>query len=234
MREQVISGVDEPAGDPVACAVVAVANGPGIVEIFRSLGVRRVVAGGQSMNPSTADLLAAVEAVPAGHVVILPNNGNIVAVAEQVDAQTDKTVRVVRTKSITEGFASLLEYDPEGTADGNLELMGEAASLVVAAEVTVAVRDSGSDAGDITTGDHLGLSGGKVRVIAGSLLEAVTRLLDELLDDDHELVTLIAGDEADELPTASIVAHVEESHPHVEVEVHDGGQPLYPYFVGIE
>ena len=234
VREQVISGVDEPAGDPVACAVVAVANGPGIVEIFRSLGVRRVVAGGQSMNPSTADLLAAVEAVPAGHVVILPNNGNIVAVAEQVDAQTDKTVRVVRTKSITEGFASLLEYDPEGTADGNLELMGEAASVVVAAEVTVAVRDSGSDAGDITTGDHLGLSDGKVRVIAGSLLEAVTRLLDELLDDDHELVTLIAGDEADELTTASIVAHVEESHPHVEVEVHDGGQPLYPYFVGIE
>ena len=233
VREQ-IAGADEPEGAPVPCAVVAVANGPGIVEIFRSLGVHRVVAGGQSMNPSTADLLVAVEAVPAGHVVILPNNGNIVAVAEQVDAQTDKTVRVVRTKSITEGFASLLEYDPEGTADGNLEWMGEAASAVVAAEVTVAVRDSGSDAGDITTGDHLGLSGGKVRVIAGSLLEATTRLLDELLDDDHELVTLIAGDQADEFTTARVVAHVEESHPHVEVEVHEGGQPLYPYFVGIE
>ncbi|HBM56046.1 MAG TPA: hypothetical protein DD388_05400, partial [Acidimicrobiaceae bacterium] len=118
VREQI--GGDEPEGEPVSCAVVAVANGPGIVEIFRSLGVHRVVAGGQSMNPSTADLLAAVEAVPAGHVVILPNNGNIVAVAEQVDAQTDKTVRVVRTKSITEGFSSLLEYDPEGTADANL------------------------------------------------------------------------------------------------------------------
>jgi dihydroxyacetone kinase-like predicted kinase len=104
----------------------------------------------------------------------------------------------------------------------------------VAAEVTVAVRDSGSEAGDIATGDHLGLSGGKVRVIAGSLLEATTRLLDELLDGDHELVTLIAGDDADEITTARVVAHVEESHPHVEVEVHEGGQPLYPYFVGIE
>jgi hypothetical protein len=186
------------------------------------------------MNPSTADLLAAVEAVPAGHVVILPNNGNIVAVAEQVDAQTDKTVRVVRTKSITEGFSSLLEYDPEGTADANLSLMGEAAATVVAAEVTVAVRDSGSEAGDIATGDHLGLSGGKVRVIAGSLLEATTRLIDELLDGDHEIVTLIAGDDADEFTTARVVAHVKESHPHVEVEVHEGGQPLYPYFVGIE
>jgi hypothetical protein len=232
VREQI--GGDEPEGEPVSCAVVAVANGPGIVEIFRSLGVHRVVAGGQSMNPSTADLLAAVEAVPAGNVIILPNNGNIVAVAEQVDAQTDKTVRVVRTKSITEGFSSLLEYDPEGTADGNLGLMGEAAAAVVAAEVTVAVRDSGSEAGDIATGDHLGLSGGKVRVIASSLLEATTRLLDELLDGDHELVTLIAGDDADEITTARVVAHVEESHPHVEVEVHEGGQPLYPYFVGIE
>ncbi len=234
VREQVAGGLDEPAGEPVPCAVVAVANGTGVVEIFRSLGVHRVVAGGQSMNPSTADLLTAVEAVPAEHVIILPNNGNIVAVAEQVDAQTDKTVRVVRTKSISEGFASLLEYDPEGTADDNLDLMGEAASAVVAAEVTVAVRDSGSDAGDITTGDHLGLSGGRVRVIAGSLLEATTRLLDELLGDDHELVTLIAGDGADEVTTAVIVAHVEDSHPHVEVEVHEGGQPLYPYFVGIE
>ena len=170
VREQ-IAGADEPEGEPVPCAV----------------------AGGQAMNPSTADLLAAGEAVPAGHVIILPNNGNIVAVAEQVDAQTDKTVRVVRTKSITEGFSSLLEYDPEGTADANLGLMGEAAAAVVAAEVTVAVRDSGSEAGDIATGDHLGLSGGKVRVIASSLLAATTRLLDELLDGDHALVTLIAG-----------------------------------------
>ena len=234
VREQIASGAGEPAGEPVPCAVVAVANGPGIVEIFRSLGVHRVVAGGQSMNPSTADLLAAVEAVPADEVVVLPNNGNIVAVAEQVDEQTAKVVRVVPTKSITEGFASLLEYDPEGTADANRDLMGEAAGNVVAAEVTVAVRDSGSDAGDIATGDHLGLSGGKVRVIAGSLIEAASRLLDDLLDDDHELVTLIAGEDADEASTAAVVAHVAEHHGHVDVEVHEGGQPLYPYFVGIE
>ena len=234
VREQIASGAGEPAGEPVPCAVVAVANGPGIVEIFRSLGVHRVVAGGQSMNPSTADLLAAVEAVPADEVVVLPNNGNIVAVAEQVDEQSAKVVRVVPTKSITEGFASLLEYDPEGTADANRDLMGEAAGNVVAAEVTVAVRDSGSDAGDIATGDHLGLSGGKVRGIAGSLIEAASRLLDDLLDDDHELVTLIAGEDADEASTAAVVAHVAEHHGHVEVEVHEGGQPLYPYFVGIE
>jgi len=232
VREQ-MAGDDGPVGDPVPCAVVAVANGPGIVDIFRSLGVRRVVAGGQSMNPSTEQLLAAVESVPADEVVILPNNGNIIAVAEQVDGHTDKTVRVVRTRGITEGFASLLEYDPEGTADANLEGMTAAATAVVAGEVTVAVRDSGSDAGDITEGDHLGLSGGRVRVIASSLFSAVTDLIGQLVDD-HELVTLIAGADADEATTAAVVAWVEAEYPDVEVEVHDGGQPLYPYFLGVE
>jgi len=221
-------------GEPVPCAVVAVANGPGIREIFRSLGVHRVVVGGQSMNPSTADLLTAVEAVPADEVVVLPNNSNIIAVAEQVDAQTDKAVRVVPTRGITEGFASLLSYDPQGTADDNREAMADAAAAVVAGEVTVAVRDSGSDAGDIHEGDHLGLSGGKVRVVAGSAFDALTGLLDALVDDDHEIVTLITGEDAEEATTAAGVAWLETERPGVEVEVHEGGQPLYPYYVGIE
>ena len=221
-------------GQPVPCAVVAVANGPGIRDIFRSLGVRRVVLGGQSMNPSTADLLAAVEAVPADEVVLLPNNGNIIAVAGQVDAQTDKSVRVVPTRGITEGFASLLEYDPQGTADDNLASMAAAADAVVAGEVTVAVRDSGSDVGDISDGDHLGLTGGKIRVVAGSAFDATTGLLDALVAADHEIVTIIAGEDADEATTAAVVAWLGEEHPDVEVEVHDGGQPLYPYYLGID
>ncbi len=221
-------------GEPVPCAVVAVANGPGIRDIFRSLGVRRVVVGGQSMNPSTADLLAAVEAVPADEVVVLPNNSNIIAVAEQVDAQTTKAVRVVPTRGITEGFASLLSYDPQGTADDNRDAMAGAAAAVVAGEVTVAVRDSGSDAGDIHEGDHLGLTGGKVRVVAGSAFEALTGLLDALVDDDHEIVTLIVGEDAEEATTAAAVSWLEAERPGVEVEVHEGGQPLYPYYLGIE
>ncbi len=220
--------------DPVDCAVVAVANGEGLRQIFRSLGVRRVVLGGQSMNPSTTDLLEAVEAVPADQVVLLPNNGNIIPVAEQVDGQTDKTVRVVPTRGVTEGFASLLEYDPRGTADGNAAAMATAASSVLAGEVTVAVRDAASDAGAISEGDHLGLSGGKVRVIADSLFAVTTGLLDAVLTDEHELVTLIEGVDADEATTASVVSWLEVGHPDIEVETHVGGQPLYPYYLGIE
>ncbi len=233
VRDQ-MAGDNGDVGEPVPCAVVAVANGPGIRDIFRSLGVRRVVLGGQSVNPSTADLLAAVEAVPADEVVLLPNNGNIIAVAGQVDAQTDKSVRVVPTRGITEGFASLLEYDPQGTADDNMGSMAAAADAVVAGEVTVAVRDSGSDVGDITEGDHLGLTGGKVRVVADTAFDATTGLLAALVADDHEIVTIIVGEDADEATTAAVVAWLGAEHPDVEVEVHDGGQPLYPYYLGVE
>ena len=233
VREQIAGDQEDPTGPPVPCAVVAVANGVGIVDIFRSLGVQKVIVGGQSMNPSTEQLLDAVEAVPADEVVILPNNGNIIPVAEQVNEQTSKTVRVIRTKGITEGFASLLEYDPQGTAEENLEGMTAAASQVVAGEITIAVRDSGSDAGDISEGDYLGLSEGKVKVITDSLFKAATQLIGQLIDD-HELVTLIAGAEAEDSITEEIVAWIEEKHPMVEVETHFGGQPLYPYFLGIE
>jgi len=233
VREQIAGDQEDSAGPPVPCAVVAVANGVGIVDIFRSLGVQKVIVGGQSMNPSTEQLLDAVEAVPADEVVILPNNGNIIPVAEQVNEQTSKTVRVIRTKGITEGFASLLEYDPQGTAEENLEGMTAAASQVVAGEVTIAVRDSGSDAGDISEGDYLGLSEGKVKVITDSLFKAVTQLIGQLVDG-HELVTLIAGAEAEDSITEEIVSWVEKEHPMVEVETHFGGQPLYPYFLGIE
>lgn len=233
VREQIAGDQEDPIGPPVPCAVVAVANGVGIVDIFRSLGVQKVIVGGQSMNPSTEQLLDAVEAVPADEVVILPNNGNIIPVAEQVNEQTSKTVRVIRTKGITEGFASLLEYDPQGTAEENLEGMTAAASQVVAGEVTIAVRDSGSDAGDISEGDYLGLSEGKVQVITDSLFKATTQLIGQLIDD-HELVTLIAGAEAEDTITEEIVSWIEEKHPMIEVETHFGGQPLYPYFLGIE
>ncbi|MCS5683646.1 MAG: DAK2 domain-containing protein, partial [Acidimicrobiales bacterium] len=233
VSERIGSWVDEP-GESVQCAVVAVANGDGVRDIFRSLGVRRVVAGGQSMNPSTADLLDAVEAVPADEVVVLPNNPNIIAVAGQVDAQTAKTVRVVATRNITEGFASLLDYDPEASVEENLVGMGAAAEAVTSGEVTQAVRDASSDAGPVAEGDHLGLSDGRVEVIAGSLVEATTRLLDRLLDREHELVTLIAGADAAEESTDEVVSWLRTEHPSVEVEVHQGGQPLYPYYLGIE
>jgi len=223
-----------PVGDPVPTAVVAVGVGPGVVAILRSMGVHAVVAGGQSMNPSTAELVAAVESVPAPEVVILPNNKNIIPVAEQVDTQTSRTVRVVPTRGVAEGLACLMAYDPQESAASNAERMTEAASAVVAGEVTRAVRDSTSDVGPISAGDWIGICRDGIQAVEPTLIEAATVLLDHILDDDHELLTVIAGEDADDDTTAAIAAWIDSTHPEVEVEVHHGGQPLYPYYFGLE
>jgi DAK2 domain fusion protein YloV len=220
--------------NPVKCAVVAVATGDGIRRIFHSLGVQGIVTGGQSMNPSTAELIAAVEKVPADHVVILPNNKNIIPVAEQVDAHTAKTVVVVPTKSITEGFAALVAYDPEAPADENAKEMAAAAGSVVAGEVTRAVRDAPSEAGPIAAGDYLGIARDGIRSVDAALEVAAIELLAVLVTDDHEIVTIIEGEGATVGDTRHIREWLEDNRPDVETEVHHGGQPLYPYLIGIE
>ena len=236
VRDAAASGPVEPEApdQPATTAVVAVATGEGIRRIFHSLGVQGIVAGGQSMNPSTALLLEAVEAAPADQVVLLPNNSNIVPVAEQVDRLTDKTVRVVKTRGIAEGFAALMEYDPEAGADENLERMTEAASRVTAGEITRAVRASSCPAGPIAEGDFLGLTRSGIEVVAPTLAEAATGLLAKLLTDDHEIVTLIEGDGSSPADTRRITEWLDEHHPGVAAEVHHGGQPLYPYLLSIE
>ncbi|MEM8708171.1 MAG: DAK2 domain-containing protein [Actinomycetota bacterium] len=227
-------GETEASGPPVPTAVVAVAVGDGVVSILKSMGVHQVVTGGQSMNPSTADLVKAVESVPAPEVVILPNNKNIIPVAEQVDAQTSRTVRVVPTRGIAEGIASLMSYDPQATAEANAGNMADIASGVLAGEVTQAVRESTSDAGPIATGDWLGIRREGICAVQPTMAEAAIELLNVMIDGDHELLTVIAGEDADDDTTAQIEAWVEEHHGDVEVEVHEGGQPLYPYYFGLE
>ncbi|HWG74247.1 MAG TPA: DAK2 domain-containing protein [Acidimicrobiales bacterium] len=227
-----------PAPDPatpVACAVVAVCTGEGIRRIFRSLGVTQTVAGGQSMNPSTQQLADAIAAAPSEQVVVLPNNKNIIAVAEQAAATADKTVRVVPTRGIPEGFAALLDYDPEGSADANAELMAAGAARVVAGEVTRAARESSSDGGPIHEGDFLGLSRSRIEAVAATAPEAATSLLGRLIDDaHHEIVTIIEGEGAAAADTRAITEWLSEHQPDVTVEVHHGGQPLYPYLFSIE
>ena len=225
---------EQDHADPIGCSVIAVSNGDGIGDIFRSLGATRVVNGGQSMNPSTADLLEAVEAIASEHVIILPNNSNIVAVAEQVDSQTSKTIRVVETHTVTEGFASLLGYDPEGTSDKNQTDMTQFSQMVESGEITTAVRESASDVGQIKKGDFLGLRKGKVTVIAETIVEATRNLLKEMISDDHEIITLVAGRDSNKKETDEVVAWVSNEYEALEVEVHEGGQPLYQYYIGIE
>jgi uncharacterized protein len=227
---------EEPAAsrEQVPCAVVAVAVGDGIRRIFHSLGVQEFVTGGQTMNPSTAQLLEAVERAPAEEVVILPNNKNIIPVAEQVQGQTGRKVHVVPTRGITEGFAALLAYDPQAPGDSNAEAMADAAGQVTAAEVTRAVRDSSCELGHITEGDYLGLSREGIVSLAPGLDEACEQLLDRLVGEEHEIVTVIEGEGAGPATTRRIEVWLQEHRPGVTAEIHHGGQPLYPYLFGVE
>ncbi len=229
------SGPEEtPPGPPPVTGVVAVATGDGVGRIFRSLGVQRVISGGQSMNPSTAELLDAVESVRSDEVIILPNNKNIRPVAEGIDGLTRKSVRVVSSNTIAEGFAALLAYDPEAHVDANAAAMERSACRVVPGEVTRAVRDSSCDAGPIAAGDWLGLSRQGIEVVSGSLAGAACALLDRLVDEEHDLVTIIEGEGSGAADTRRITEWLREHRPGVVAEVHHGGQPLYPYLFSIE
>lgn len=214
--------------------VVAVVAGDGIARIFRSLGVRHFVIGGQSMNPSTAEILEVVEASGSEQVIILPNNKNIKAVAFKVDELTSKTVRVVPTTSIVEGFAALLAYDPEAIADDNVASMTASFGQVIPAEVTQAVRDAHTDAGIVQEGDWMGISHDKVLCVADSAELAVMSVLAELIEEGHELITLIEGEGATAANTRRISEWLHDQYPAIGLEVHRGGQELYPYFIGIE
>lgn len=222
------------SGPAPETSVVAVVSGDGIGRIFRSLGVQHLVRGGQSMNPSTADLIAAVEATGSPNVVILPNNKNIRPVAEQVDGLCGVNVGVVATNSIVEGFAALLDYDPDASLDDNVEEMAGSASSVVAAEVTQAVRDSETGAGPVREGDWIGLCQEGIVAISDTCARASIKLLDKLMTESHELVTIIEGDGSSAAITRQISEWVHEERPNASVEVHPGGQPLYPYLFGIE
>jgi dihydroxyacetone kinase-like predicted kinase len=166
--------------------------------------------------------------------VILPNNKNIIPVAEQVDDHTSKAVRVVPTTSIVEAFASLIHYDPEASAEENAEEMRQAIASVISGEVTQAVRDSHCDLGPITEGDFIGLGPGGVRSVESTAVDAAIALLDSLVTEDHEIVTIIEGEGADPGATRAISAWLEANRPDVGVEVHVGGQPLYPFLFGVE
>lgn len=214
--------------------VVAVASGDGIRRIFRSLGVERVVTGGQSMNPSTAEVLEAIERSPGREIVVLPNNSNIVPVAEQAAGLSDKHVVVVPTRAIQEGFAALLEYDPQAEAEENAGRMKEAARRVVTGEVTRAIRASDSPAGPVAAGDWIGLDRDGIVAVSGDLAAATCALLDHILLPAHELVTLFEGAGATAAVTRRVSEWLAASHPGVDFERHVGGQPLYPYLVTVE
>ena len=226
---------EEAMRRPRTCGVVAVAAGAGLRDLLTRLGVQGVVAGGQTMNPSTAELLEAVEKVGAGQVVLLPANRNILPVAEQAASLTGKMARVVTACSIPEALAALVAYDPDVGAAENAGRMTEAMAGVASGEVTRAVRAAASAVGDVEAGDWLGLiQGDGIVAVASSAVAAAIATLDRLVTDDHELVTLVHGEDTSAAEVAALRDWLQVARPGVEIEVHDGGQPLYPFLFGAE
>jgi DAK2 domain fusion protein YloV len=213
-------------------AVVAVVAGEGNARLFEDLGAERIVEGGQTMNPSTADLLAAIEASGAGEVVLLPNNSNVVMAAEQAARVAGKAVQVVPTSSIPAGLAALVAFHNERSADENATAMREALTGVVTGEIAVASRDASADGVPVRAGEYLGLVDGDA-VAAGAAFDDVARaLLERLLAEPRDVLTLLRGEGAP--PLNGLLDELAEQHPELEVDVHEGGQPHYPLLLSAE
>jgi DAK2 domain fusion protein YloV len=220
-----------PEASPGACDVVSVAAGAGNRALFESFGVR-VVDGGRTMNPATADILAAIEAVPAEEVVVLPNNKNVIMTAEQAADHSSKTVRVVPTVSLQAGLAAVVAFDPTRGVEGNAAEMREAVDAVATGAVTVASRDVDTDGVAIRKGAWLGLANGEPVVGGESFAEVTRTVIERILDEPRGVLTILTGEEAPALD--EILAELRTRHPELELEVHEGGQPNYPLLLAAE
>jgi len=224
----------EPLVPEVPTGVVAVAAGDGVARILQSLGVRVVVPGGQTMNPSTEQLLAAIEKAGGSEVVVLPNNPNVIPVANAAAELAPKPVSVVPTRQVLEGFAALMDYDPEASAAENAERMAAAAARVRTGAVTRAVRSQEIDGVEVRAGEWVGLVGERIVASAANPVEAAGRVVEQLLEVGGELVTVIEGEGGSKEATAELRRRVLAAHPDLEVETHRGGQPVYAYLLGVE
>ena len=220
-----------PAAD---ISVVAVVAGAGLEKVFRSLGTTFVVSGGQTMNPSCADLLEAVDAVPSDRVIILPNNKNIIPTAKQAVTVTKKQVRVLPTRSVPQGLAALVGFNCQADMDLNLKEMTKAQERVRSIEVTTAVRDARMGTLQIKKGDHIGLVDGNIRVAGSDLGGAVLDCLKAVGPDTAEIATLFYGDQVEADQAASLGRVLKEQFPALEMEVVAGGQPHYAYIISVE
>ncbi len=214
--------------------VVAVAMGDGISEIFKSLGVDEVVAGGQSMNPSTEDLVNAAARVQADHILFLPNNKNVIMAAEQACHMLDTPSSVIPSRSIPQGMAAMLGFRMEESAEANQEQMTKALSRVKTGQVTFAVRDTKLEQIEIREGDYLGLSDGEIVATGPSAMEAAKQLLAKMLGESDEIVTILYGEDMTAEQAEALQEHLQEAHPDLEVECYAGGQPLYSFIFSVE
>lgn len=214
---------------------IAVAAGDGLKAIFQDLGVDYVIEGGQTMNPSTEDILDAVAKVNADTIFILPNNGNIILAANQAkDLTEDKEILVIPSKNIPQGIAALVSYVSGQPAAENAESMEEEMNLIKSGQVTYAVRDTNMDGKEIHSGDFMGLTDKSIQAVGKDLAGTAKQLIETLVDEDSELVSLYYGAETTEEDANALAQEIEKEHEDLEVEVQYGGQPVYSYFISVE
>ena len=214
---------------------IAVSIGEGMNEIFRELGVDYIIEGGQTMNPSTDDMLTAIDEVNADHIFILPNNKNIILAANQAQSLTkDKDIIVIPTRTVPQGITAVISYMPEADVDANLEAMQEAVKNVKTGQVTYAVRDTKIDDKVIHEGDIMGIGDQGILSVGQSVEETAKDMLSQLVDEDSELISLYYGQDIKEEDAANFAQTVEELYPDIDVDVHMGGQPIYYYILSVE
>ncbi|TMU87826.1 DAK2 domain-containing protein [Bacillus sp. BHET2] len=215
-------------------AVVTVSMGEGIAELFKSIGATSVIEGGQTMNPSTEDIVKAVEEVNAKKVIIMPNNKNIIMAAEQAAEVLEMEVAVVPTKTVPQGMAALLAFNPSASVEDNKRFMTEASKQVKTGQITFAVRDTNIDGVSIAKDDFMGIAEGKIVISDHDRQKSAQSLLERMLDEDSEILTILYGEGVNEEDVQSLRKYVEENHEDVEVEIHNGKQPLYSYIFSVE
>lgn len=228
-----VEGAGSGVGSP-GVAIVAVARGAGMEEALRSVGVARVVPGGPTMNPSTAELLEAIEACPGERVFVLPDNANVELVARQAATQSRKRVFVIPTRSVPEGIAAALALDPDADDETNARRMAEAAASVRWAEITLAARDMSLGGRPIRAGQPIAIVQGELTVVESSLDDAVFEAVRQMLTPDATLLTLFAGEGVGDADARSLGDRLRERYPQLEVEVVRGDQPHYPYILSLE
>ena len=215
-------------------AIIAVVAGDGLADIFKAQGVDYIISGGQTMNPSTEDFVKAVEELNARNIIILPNNKNILMAAQSAAEVIDQPAAVVETKTIPQGLTSLLAFDESKSIEENYERMSASLSDVMSGSVTTAVRDTTIDGLEIHENDNLGMVDGKIVVSNPDMMETLEETFAHMLDEDSEIVTIYVGEDGSEELANELAQALAEKYEDVEVEIHQGGQPVYPYLFSVE
>lgn len=219
---------------PKETAIISIVSGDGLGELFRSLGVTNIIKGGQTMNPSTQDIVNAVNSSNAKKAIVLPNNGNIFMAAEQAAEVSDIPTKIVHTKTLQQGLTSVLSFNPTASLDENVDSMEDMLDTVKSGEVTYAVRDTNINGVDIKKGHFMGIVDGDIKITGKHSVDTAVQMVQKMLDEDSEVITIIYGSESNEKEANKVKSALEKIDFDLEIEVHEGDQPVYPFLVSVE